>query len=161
MKLMNNLLLYVTLVISPEEAKQVRLLIESLRRFGGRLGAYPVLIFFTDMKFSGGFSDLGEIKLLQLELDAIFQQYPLHLQEKLPVSKRVLSLNQLFCMVYEDTTFAESPDKLPNHHCERLQSIPDLLQPLSENWCASNLIIHIQTQNSLRSSRMGFQFCLS
>ena len=77
MNLKNNLLLYVTFVTSVEEARQVNLLIESLRKFGGRLGDYPVWIFFTDMKFSEGFSDLGEIKLLHLEMDTIFREYPL------------------------------------------------------------------------------------
>ncbi len=36
--------------------------------------------------------------------------YPLHLQEKLPVSKRAKSLNQLVCLVYEDTTLLDGID---------------------------------------------------
>ncbi len=68
---------YASMITSQVEASQVKLLIESLRKFGGRLGEYPVWIFFTDMKFADGFSDLGDIKLLQLEMDTVFRQYPL------------------------------------------------------------------------------------
>jgi hypothetical protein len=36
--------------------------------------------------------------------------YPLHLQDKLPTDKLVKSLNQLVCMVYEDTTLLDGID---------------------------------------------------
>jgi hypothetical protein len=33
--------------------------------------------------------------------------YPFHLQEKLPITKRVKFLNQLVCMVYEESTLLD------------------------------------------------------
>ncbi len=71
-----NRIHYMTVISSQVEAQQVKLLIESLRRFGGRLGEYPVWLFCTDMKYSEGFSESGRLKLFHLEMDLPFRNYP-------------------------------------------------------------------------------------
>lgn len=73
----DNRIHFITVISSQVEALQVKLLIESLRRFGGRLGEYPVWIFCTDMKFSEGFSESDTLKLVHLKMDFPLRNYPL------------------------------------------------------------------------------------
>lgn len=73
----DNHIIYITAISSQVEAHQVSLLIKSLRRFGGRLGEYPVWLFCTDMKFSEGFSESDSLKLFHLKTDSPFRDYPL------------------------------------------------------------------------------------
>lgn len=73
----DNRIHYITVISSQVEAQQVKLLIESLRRFGGRLGEYPVWLFCTDMKFSKGFSESDTLKLFHLKMDLPLRNYPL------------------------------------------------------------------------------------
>lgn len=73
----DNHIHYITVISSQVEAQQVKLLIESLRRFGGRLGAYPVWLFFTDINFSAGFSESDTLKLFHLKMDLPLSNYPL------------------------------------------------------------------------------------
>jgi len=72
----DNRIHYITIISSQVEAQQVKLLIESLRRFGGRLGEYPVWLFCMDMKYSEGFSESDTLKLFHLEMDLPFRNYP-------------------------------------------------------------------------------------
>jgi hypothetical protein len=73
----NNHIQYLTTISSQAEALKVKLLIKSLRRFGGRLGEFPIWLFCTDMKFSEGFSESDALKLFHLEMDSPFRNYPL------------------------------------------------------------------------------------
>ncbi|MBE0687155.1 MAG: hypothetical protein IH585_14285 [Anaerolineaceae bacterium] len=73
----DNRIHYITLISSQVEAQQVKLLIESLRRFGGRLGAYSVWIFCTDVKFSEGFSESDTLKIFHLKMDVPLSNFPL------------------------------------------------------------------------------------
>jgi hypothetical protein len=78
MNIQNNYQIqYMTAISSQEEAKQVKLLLDSLFRFGGRLGEYPVWLFFTDLEFSVGFSESDKIKIFHLKIDSPFRNYPL------------------------------------------------------------------------------------
>ena len=72
----NNRIHYMTVISSQVEAQRVKLLIESLRRFGGRFGEYPVWLFCTDMKYSVGFSESGTLKLFHLKIDLPLRKYP-------------------------------------------------------------------------------------
>ena len=73
----DNRIHYITAITSQVEAQQVKLLIESLRRFGGRLGEYPVWLFCTNMKFSEGITESGTLKLFHLKMDLPLSHYPL------------------------------------------------------------------------------------
>ncbi|MBN2174612.1 MAG: hypothetical protein JW731_10795 [Bacteroidales bacterium] len=73
----DNRIHYITVISSQVEAQQVKLLIESLRRFGGRLGEYPVWVFCTDMKISEGFIESDTLKRFQLKMDLPLSNYPL------------------------------------------------------------------------------------
>jgi len=73
----DNHILYITAISSQVEAQQVNLLIKSLRKFGGRLGEYPVWIFCTDMKYSVSFSESDTLKLFDLKMDLPLRSYPL------------------------------------------------------------------------------------
>lgn len=73
----DNHIHYITVISSQVEARQVKLLIESLRRFGGRLGGYPVWLFCTDLKFTEGFSESDTLKLFHLKMDLHLSNYPL------------------------------------------------------------------------------------
>ncbi|MDO9086481.1 MAG: hypothetical protein Q7U53_09760 [Anaerolineaceae bacterium] len=78
MNFQNDIRIHYIIVISSQvEVQQVKLLIESLRRFGGKFGEYPVWLFFTDMKYSVGFSESGTVKLFHLKMDSPFRNYPL------------------------------------------------------------------------------------
>lgn len=72
-----NCIHYMTVISSQVEAQRVKLLIESLRRFGGRFGAYPVRLFCTDMKFTEGFSESDTLKRFHLKMDLPLSNYPL------------------------------------------------------------------------------------
>ena len=68
---------YVTSINSQPEARQVRLQIESLRRFGGELGQFSVCLFSIDLKCDGDFSGLGDIIRFPLDIEPAFQSYQL------------------------------------------------------------------------------------
>ena len=73
----DNRIHYITVISSQVVAQQVKLLIESLRRFGSRFGEYPVWLFCTDMKFSEGFSESCTLELFHLKMDLPLHNYPL------------------------------------------------------------------------------------
>jgi len=68
---------YVTSINTQAEAYQVKLLIESLRRFGGDAGQFPVWLFFTDLQYVDNFSGLGEVTQFPLEIEPAYRSYPL------------------------------------------------------------------------------------
>lgn len=72
-----NQIQYMSVVSSQAEAQQMKLLLESLLRFGGKFGEYPVWLFCTDMKFSEGFSESEKVNFFHLNIDAPFRNYPL------------------------------------------------------------------------------------
>lgn len=73
----NNQILYMTAVSSKVEVQQVKLLLDSLFRFSGKLGEYPVWLFFTDMDFSEDFLESDKVKIFHLNIEAPFRNYPL------------------------------------------------------------------------------------
>jgi hypothetical protein len=73
----DNRIHYITVISSQVVAQQVKLLIESLRRFRSRFGEYPVWLFCTDMKFSEGISESDTLKLFHLKMDLPLRNYPL------------------------------------------------------------------------------------
>ena len=61
---------------SAEAARHARLLIESLRSFGGRLRECPVWVFLLDREgASGGFAGLEGVRVVPLEIEEGFPRY--------------------------------------------------------------------------------------
>jgi hypothetical protein len=139
---------YITLISSQVEARQVKLLIESLRKFGGRLGDFPVWIFFTDMKFSESFSDYGEIKLFQLEMEPVFRQFPL--------ADKVLA-----CAKAEEMAALADVQTLVWLNPDCLIFNPPGLFMLGEQYDAAFRPVHIRNVGSLASEPLdGYWQCI-
>lgn len=66
---------YITTINSEEEVRQARLLIESLRSFGGRLRDCPVWLFVSGKPVPANFAGLGDIRLFPLEIDPPYRHY--------------------------------------------------------------------------------------
>lgn len=69
--------IFLAVVNSKQEERQARLLIESLRAFGGELRDCPVWIFQPGTERLDGFGRLGDVSLLPLEIEAPYRRYEL------------------------------------------------------------------------------------
>lgn len=69
-------MIFVTLVHSAGEARQVRLMIDSLRTFGGEL-SHSLVWVFRPVDAEIEFPRLEQVDILPLEINASCRQYPL------------------------------------------------------------------------------------
>lgn len=68
---------FVTVASTTAQTRQARLLIESLRAFGGQWGQAPVWIFLKEVGLQPDFSGLGDVSAFPLLLPPPFRGYPL------------------------------------------------------------------------------------
>lgn len=81
---------FFTVVSSKNEAIQAKLLIESLRTFGGKLQDTQFWIFLTEPEYPENLSSIGEAALFPLEIEAPYRGY--ELAEKVFASARAEEL---------------------------------------------------------------------
>lgn len=136
-----NQIQYMTVVSSQAEALQVKLLLESLFRFGGKLGEFQVWLFFTDMDYLEGFSGSDKVKFIHLTIDAPFRNYPLSEKVFACASAEELASSEVRSLVWLN------PDCL-------IFSPPELFA-LEKEYEAAFRPVHIRNVGSLMSEPLN------